>query len=103
MTFRVEVTSQAQRDADSIYEWLILQYAGEAGLRWFSALETAIHSLRDFPERCPIVPEMSDFAFPVRQLLYGNRPHIYRILFTLYQDTVYVLHIRHGRRQPIKQ
>ena len=103
MTFRVEVTSQAQRDADAIYDWLILQNTGEAGLRWFSDLESAIHSLRDFPERCPIVPELSNFAFEVRQHLYGNRPHVYRILFTLQEHTVYVLHIRHARRQPIRQ
>ncbi len=29
-------------------------------------------------------------------------PHVYRILLTIEGDTVYVMHIRHGRRQPIK-
>ena len=35
----------------------------------------------------------------MRQLLYGKRPHLYRILFTIDGDVVYVLRIRHGRRQ----
>jgi hypothetical protein len=36
----------------------------------------------------------------VRQLLYGRRPHTYRILFTIEGDVVQVLHIRHARRRP---
>jgi hypothetical protein len=43
------------------------------------------------------------FPFEVRHLLYGRRPHVYRILFTIEDLTVYVLHIRHGRRQPLKR
>jgi len=102
MTFRVEVTPQAERDADAILEWLRSQYAGDAGIRWFRALEDAIASLGEFPERCPVAPESTVFPFQVRQLLYGRRRNTYRILFTVSRDTVYVLHIRHGARQPIK-
>jgi hypothetical protein len=36
----------------------------------------------------------------VRQLLYGRKPHVYRVLFTIEGDVVRVLHIRHGRRKP---
>jgi hypothetical protein len=38
----------------------------------------------------------------VRHLLYGRRPHVYRILFTIESDVVQVLHIRHGRRRPVR-
>jgi hypothetical protein len=31
MTFRVEVTPQAEQDADTILEWLLSQHAGETG------------------------------------------------------------------------
>ncbi|MGD0414539.1 MAG: hypothetical protein ABSA80_04235 [Terriglobales bacterium] len=40
--------------------------------------------------------------FEVRHLLYGLAPHVYRILFTIEGETVHVLHIRHGRRQPLE-
>ena len=60
-------------------------------------------SLDEFPERCPLAPESPVFPFEVRQLLYGHPPHEYRILFTIEAKTVYVLHVRHGRRQPLKQ
>jgi len=103
MTFRVEVTAQAEQDADAILEWLTSKQAGEAGFRWFAALAEALASLAEFPRRCPLASESAHLPFEVRQLLYGNTPHVYRILFTIEDKTVYVLHIRHARRQPIEQ
>jgi plasmid stabilization system protein ParE len=102
MTFRIETTAAAEQDADAVLEWLLSQYAGDAGMRWFLALQDAITSLAEFPERCPMAPENAVFPFEVRQLLYGQPPHVYRILFTIEDKMVYVLRIRHGRRQPLK-
>jgi toxin ParE1/3/4 len=99
MAFRVEVSPKARRDADAILGWLLSQQAGEAGLRWFRRLEEAIGSLAHFPERCKLAPENASVPFEMRQLLYGHRPHVYRILFTIDGQTVYVLRIRHGRRK----
>ena len=101
MTFRVEVSAQAERDAESILDWLISQRAGETGLRWFLALDDAIATRATFPKRCPLAPESARFPFEVRQLLYGRKPHLYRILFSIEGETVRVLHIRHGRRKPV--
>jgi plasmid stabilization system protein ParE len=102
MTFRVDTTAAAEQDADAILDWLLSQHAGDAGIRWFLALGDAIASLAEFPARCPPAPETAVFPFEVRQLLYGHPPHVYRILFTIEHQTVFVLHIRHGRRQPLK-
>jgi plasmid stabilization system protein ParE len=102
MTFRVETTATAEQDADAALDWLLSQHAGDAGMRWFLALQDAIASLVEFPARCPLAPENAVFPFEVRHLLYGHIPHVYRILFTIEGKTVYVLHIRHGRRQPVK-
>jgi plasmid stabilization system protein ParE len=49
MTFRVEITKEAEHDAEGILDWLILQQAGETGLRWFQRLDEAIASLATFP------------------------------------------------------
>jgi plasmid stabilization system protein ParE len=102
MTFRVETTAAAEQEADAILDWLLSQHAGDAGVRWFLALQDAIGSLTEFPERCPLAPESIAFPFEVRHLLYGHTPHVYRILFTIENKTVFVLHVRHGRRQPLK-
>jgi plasmid stabilization system protein ParE len=102
MTFRVETTATAEHDASAILAWLLSEHAGDTGIRWFLALQDAIASLAEFPERCPVAPEDAAFPFEVRHLLYGRMPYVYRILFTIENNTVYVLHIRHGRRQPLK-
>ena len=70
------------------------------GLRWFEGLEKAIASLATFPQRCPLAPENAEFPFEVRHLLYERKPYVYRILFTIDGDTVFVQQIRPGRRQP---
>lgn len=102
MAFRVETSAEAEADTEEIFDWLVSQHAGEAGMRWFLALEEAIASLATLPERCPPAPENTTFHFEVRQLLYGRRPNVYRILYTIEGDTVYILHIRHGRRKPLR-
>jgi plasmid stabilization system protein ParE len=101
MTFRVEISADAERDAEAILEWLLSEQAGETGIRWFLELERAIKSLESFPERCALAPENQRFPFEVRQLLYGRKPHVYRILFAVEGETVQVLHVRHGRRQAL--
>jgi plasmid stabilization system protein ParE len=103
MRFLVRTTEQADGEADAILAWLILQGAGDAGFRWFLELERAIASLADMPLRCAMAPENAKVSFDVRQLLYGRKPHVYRILFTIEGDTVYVLHIRHGRRRHLSE
>jgi toxin ParE1/3/4 len=102
MAFRVELSEQAQRDVSAIYDWLRSQQAGDAGERWFRALGTAIGSLADVPARCSLAAEDRDASVEVRQLLYGRRPHTYRILFAIEGDVVQVLHVRHARRRPAK-
>ena len=101
MDFRVELSNQAQRDIEAIYDWLQSEHAGDAGIRWFEALRAAIGSLATLPSRCPLAPESDDSGTAVRQLFYGQRPHVYRILFVVQDNAVRILHIRYGRRNQI--
>ena len=101
MAFRVELTSRAIQDLDVILEWLVGHEAGETGLRWFEKMREAVVSLADYPYRCSLAPESREFPFEVHQLLYGKKRHAYRILFAIEAETVIVLHVRHGRQQPL--
>jgi plasmid stabilization system protein ParE len=101
MAYHVEITLHAEQDAEAILDWLLLQQSGKAGIEWFLAVDEAFASLVKFPERCSIAPESSQFPFDVRQLLYGRKPNVYRILFTIDEDKVVVLHLRHGRRKAV--
>ncbi len=72
-----------------------------------SGLFEAISSLATMPERCPLIPEADEFATPIRQLPYGRRAGVYRIIFDVqsYPESrglVRVLAIRHGARDTIR-
>ena len=72
MTFRVETTAAAEQDAGEVLDWLLSQHSGDAGIRWFLALQDAIASLAQLPERCALAPESAIFPFEVRHLLYAT-------------------------------
>ena len=62
---------------------------------WLRGVQQACLTLAELPRRCPIAPENDRFDYETRQLLYGN----YRIFFTIEDDAMVVLHVRHGSRR----
>jgi plasmid stabilization system protein ParE len=98
MAYLVNVTPRAQRDLDAIYAAINAEFC-DAAFRWFNGLESAILTSEETPERCPVTPEDASF----RHLLYGRRPHVYRVIYRIAKSRkVDVLHIRHGARQAFK-
>jgi plasmid stabilization system protein ParE len=101
MAFRVEITARAKGDVDVILRWLLSPQAGDAARRWFQGLTDAVASLSNFPGRCSLAPESAVVPFKVRQLTYGRKPRVYRVLFTIENDAVIVHHTRHGRQKSL--
>jgi plasmid stabilization system protein ParE len=99
MEYRVKVMPRAERDLAGIYDW-IGAHSSEAALAWYQGLKHAIRTLRSSPNRCPVAPEDRN----LRHLLYGSKPHIYRVIYRILekQKQVDVLHVRHGARQEFK-
>lgn len=96
MAYLVSLTLRAQRDLAYLYQEINAQHS-EATRKWYRGLKAAILSLEEHPRRCPVTPESGT----LRHLLYGSRPHIYRVIYRVLerQKRVEVLHIRHGARQ----
>lgn len=61
----------------------------------------AIRSLSTFPSRCAHASEDPYFPEEIRQLLYGKRGGVYRILFTVgeAEGIVSILHVRHSAQK----
>ncbi len=95
--YQVIMLPAAERDVGDAYEWLAEQDS-EAAARWYNRLLDVIFSLEIFPERCPLAPETNFLDDKIREIFHGRRQHKYRILFTVIENKVYVLHIRHGAR-----
>ena len=96
MAYRVRISPRAERDLTSIYRSINAQNS-DAALVCYLGLRDAIRSLRNTPNRCPVTPEKKD----LRQLLYGGKPYVYRVIFRVVESRkeVDIIHVRHGARQ----
>ncbi|HWE01232.1 MAG TPA: type II toxin-antitoxin system RelE/ParE family toxin [Tepidisphaeraceae bacterium] len=99
MKYRVELTENAQREAAAAYDWHAERNARAAA--WFSGVVDAIEGLSEMPTRWGLARESAEFDEPVRQLLYGRSPHVYRVLFISRSDVVFVVRVRHGARRTL--
>ena len=102
MKYRVIIEPPARANIDEAYLWIAERNPG-AAIKWFNGLEKAVQTLEDFPQRCPLAEESKVFDVEIRQLVYGKRIGAYRILFTIQEDAVHVLHVRHGRRRRFRR
>ena len=97
MKYLVRYSATAETEAEEAYLWIHQQSPFYAA-KWLAGLLEAIASLDSNPESYPLAHEADTFHKPIRQLLYGKRRGIYRILFEIEGDVVKVLHIRQGAR-----
>jgi plasmid stabilization system protein ParE len=107
MTYRVDISPSALKDAEEVYLWMREQSPSRANA-WFVGLIDAIFSLENFPARCPLAPESENIGKEIRQLLYGKRGQIYRIIFGIVRDEatgeeiVRVYRVWHGARDRLQ-
>jgi plasmid stabilization system protein ParE len=76
------IAESAGKDIDEAYLWFYEQSPSSAD-KWFRGLCRAIFSLGKMPARCPVAPESRDIDREVRQLLYGKKRQMYRILYEI--------------------
>jgi plasmid stabilization system protein ParE len=95
MAHSVYITARAMAEIDEALDWIENQ-SEAAALRWHERLIDAIHSLEHHPERCELAPESDWFGAEIRQLLYGRRRGVYRILFEIRGNKVVILRVRHS-------
>jgi plasmid stabilization system protein ParE len=101
MAHSVYITVRALAEIDEALEWIADQMEA-AALRWHERLIEAIYSLQDHPERCELAPESDWFGAKIRQLLYGKRFGVYRILFEIRGSKVIILRVRHSAQALLK-
>jgi len=97
---RVTITADARDEVAAAFAYIEQATSYEAALHWLEGLERLIHSLEEMPERFPIALE--DRHFPhgtLRRALHFN----HRVLFTIDENHVQVLHIRHGMRDELTE
>jgi plasmid stabilization system protein ParE len=100
MQYLVRLADRAFRDLEELYGSIGAEPPSKA-FAWFNGLADAIYSLERFPERGSLTPETKK----LRHLPFGNKPHIYRIIYAIDKRNhiVNVLHIRHGARAALSE
>ena len=100
MAYVVKFAARAVRDLEILY---VEKNAANshAAARWYNELERAVNALASYPHGWPVAPEARRANLKLRHLLYGKKPHVYRIIYEVDEEreTVWVLHIRHGARR----
>jgi plasmid stabilization system protein ParE len=94
--YAIRSTPRADADIDHYVAWLHLHVSLASAARWHAGISAKIRTLSNNPERCPLSDEASDLGIELREMYYGRRRHVYRILFTIDGQTVNVHRVRHA-------
>ena len=96
MSYRIVVTPTADAEAMEAFRWYAERSATVAD-RWYAGLNKAITSLVEKPSLFPVSHDDSEtLGCEIRVRLYGRRRGVFRILYSIEGDTVWVLRIRHS-------
>jgi plasmid stabilization system protein ParE len=100
--YRVLVTARARADAVQTFRWSANRSPDDAA-RWYLDFEKAVAKLGTMPERHPIAEDESEqLGIVLRQMLYGRRRRVYRLLFSIEGNTVTLHYVRHAAQGPIE-
>jgi plasmid stabilization system protein ParE len=102
MRYRIELTATARADIRDAARWLRDQASQAVADRWLAGLHKTFGTLETAVSRCPLAAENDKFPEEIREMLYGKRTNKYRIIFTIRDDTVVVLYVRHGARDEVE-
>ncbi len=96
MRLKVRLSDETLRQIEAIGDY-IAHDSPQSALRWIQRIRARIDALGNLPERHVVLYTAAQAGREVRQTFYG----VYRILYEIQDDTVFVLTVRHGARRPI--
>jgi len=99
----LEVRPKARDDIRRIHSFITRKISHHSAAKWYTGLILRFRKLARSAETWPEADEAGTVECDLRMVLFGKRPHVYRILFTIDGDTVNVLRIRHAAQDAITQ
>jgi plasmid stabilization system protein ParE len=100
--YDVHVQPLAEQDLDEAYRWAE-QHAPQTAANWLNRFQEAIQSLSSNPDRCGHAPERKRLGSDLRQLLFGRKPNVFRVVFLIEPQAVRVLRIRRASRRSLRR
>lgn len=102
MTYRIAIEAAAEREIRAVVRWKTRNASPAVAARWYNGLLKKVDTLRTHPTRCPVATENDEFPIEIRELLYGRRRNVFRIIFTIRDDTVSILFVHHSAQQELE-
>jgi plasmid stabilization system protein ParE len=103
MIYRIVIEPTAEREIRSAVRWKTENASPTSAARWYNGLIKKIDTLRRYPTRCPLATENDKFPEEIRELLYGrSKRYKHRIIFTIREDVVHILYVRHSARDELE-
>lgn len=94
MTFEIQIAEAAHDDITRNAVWWAEHHSYDQAIRWRDAIYQQLESLRKAAERHALAVENPQFNYDLREKLVGlGNQRGYRALFTIREQTVYVLAI----------
>ena len=99
----VKILPRAEEDIERNARWWAEHHDVNQAVTWFHAVREQILSLDQFPDSNGLSAENDDFPYEIRDKLIGlgSRPS-YRAVFTIRDDTVFVLAVLRGAQDYIR-
>ncbi len=96
--FRVVVHRFAVEDLESAYR-NAAQHAPGPAAAWLERFQRALETLEANPGGCALAHESHRATRELREFLFGRRPNVFRVVFTIDGDVVRILRIRRSARR----
>ena len=100
MKYRIRLQPAAVDDLEQAY-LNAAKHAPRTAARWYNRFHEALQSLETNPDRCPKALEDHKSNRELYQYHFGKRPNVFRAIFTIEGNTVWILRIRRAVRRPL--
>jgi plasmid stabilization system protein ParE len=98
MMFRVILLPRAVEDLDEAICYAAKR-APMTAARWLERFQQAIEGLAKSPLSWPLAHESKKAKLSLREMLFGRKPNVFRVVFEVVGNEVQVLRIRRGARR----
>ena len=98
MNYKVLVFPSAVADLDAAYSYAA-KHAPMTAARWLERFQSAIDGLTVNPTAWPLAHESVRTKLALREMLFGKRPNVFRVVFEIVDAEVHVLRIRRGAQR----
>jgi plasmid stabilization system protein ParE len=82
----------------SAMRWIANHVSTSSALKWQARASAAITKVLKNPTRHRLAHEADRLGIDLREALFGRKPNIYRILFSIDGNTVIIHYVRHAAR-----